>query len=77
MIGWKRRLVKASFHWLAHVARCHLFDESLGLDRDGFMCAMFLQDTDGADAALTYATVHLRVNTAALSGPGAASGALR
>lgn len=52
----------------AGVPSFHLFDESLSLDRDGFMCSMMLQDTDGTDATLTYPTVHLEVNTSLLNG---------
>lgn len=45
----------------------HLFAEPLGLDGDGFVRPMFLQDADGADAALAYPTVHLQVKAARLS----------
>lgn len=37
----------------------YLFADSLRLDRNRFVCAMFLQDADGTDAALTGPTVHL------------------
>lgn len=41
----------------------YLFAESFSLDRDGFVCAMNLQDTNGTDTALTRPTVHLDKRT--------------
>lgn len=37
----------------------YLFAEPLSLDRDSFVGAMLLQDTDGTDAALTCPAVDL------------------
>lgn len=58
------------FYTISVISRVSdLFDDALGLDGDGGVCPMFLQDADGADAGLVGPAVDLQQAPVHPAGP--------